>query len=102
MARTTAAMRSLEHFEVLKGWRDELYPVYGPEGEVVFTVERAASALLGVLTYGCHLTAYTRVKADGGKGEEGRGCWGTGAGWHVHPGATSGRIGTCRVPSESR
>ncbi|TKX21899.1 hypothetical protein C1H76_5791 [Elsinoe australis] len=73
VARTTAAMRSLEHFEVLKGWRDELYPVYGPEGEVVFTVERAASALLGVLTYGCHLTAYTRVKADGGKGEEGQG-----------------------------
>ncbi|PNS18811.1 hypothetical protein CAC42_5350 [Sphaceloma murrayae] len=66
--RTTAAMRELNYFEVLRGWRDELYPVYGPGGEVVFTVERAASGLLGVVTYGCHLTAFVR-------GEEGLKIW---------------------------
>ncbi|KAF2226866.1 NUDIX hydrolase domain-like protein [Elsinoe ampelina] len=66
---TTTAMRETGHFEILKGWRNELYDVYGPTGEVVFTVERAASALLGVLTYGCHLTAYTRVKNEAGEEE---------------------------------
>ncbi|ORZ40256.1 hypothetical protein BCR44DRAFT_40496 [Catenaria anguillulae PL171] len=46
-------------FEALMGWRDELYPVYGKGGSLAFTVERAASGLLGVRTYGCHMTAYT-------------------------------------------
>ncbi|KAI5480423.1 thiamine pyrophosphokinase-related protein [Pseudohyphozyma bogoriensis] len=65
----------------LDGWRDELYPVYGPAppfsgnpvdgtnddddaGHVfpgsnrVFELERAACALLGIATFGVHLTAY--------------------------------------------
>ncbi|KAF4555582.1 Thiamine pyrophosphokinase-like protein [Elsinoe fawcettii] len=62
---TTAAMRETGYFEILKGWRNELYDVYGPKGDVLFTVERAASALLGVVTYGCHLTAYVREEKDG-------------------------------------
>jgi 8-oxo-dGTP pyrophosphatase MutT (NUDIX family) len=60
---TFLALRTTGHFKVLDKWRDELYPVYGREKELLFNVERAASPLLGVVTYGVHLTAYT--KKDG-------------------------------------
>jgi 8-oxo-dGTP pyrophosphatase MutT (NUDIX family) len=62
LARTTAAMREIGHFNILKGWRNELYPVYGPapSRELLFSVERAASALFGIVTYGIHMTAYTK------------------------------------------
>lgn len=62
IAATTLAMRQTGHFEILKGWRDELYPVYGPKGEMLFSVERAASALFGVVTYGVHMSAFTRAQ----------------------------------------
>lgn len=45
-------------------WRNELYAVYsdpfGPQApeRVEFEVERAASSLLGIVTYGVHLTMY--------------------------------------------
>lgn len=66
MASTTAAMRATGHFKVLEKWRDELYPVYGPNGEALFDIERAASALFGIVTYGCHMTVYTRDTHVGG------------------------------------
>lgn len=50
--------RAQETFKVLAGWRNELYPVYGPHRRVVMDVERAASALLGIVTYGVHMTVY--------------------------------------------
>lgn len=56
-------LREKEAFEVLKGWRDEQYSVYGKGGEVLFTLERAACALFGLVTYGAHLNAY--IPADG-------------------------------------
>lgn len=77
MAKTTAAMRETGHFRNLDGWRDELYPVYsntslpesttttttasytGQSKEVLLSIERAASALFGIVTYGVHMTAYT-------------------------------------------
>ncbi|KAK5117395.1 hypothetical protein LTR62_006013 [Meristemomyces frigidus] len=59
---TWKALRATNHFKVLKGWRDELYPVYGPNRELLFSIERAASALFGIVTYGCHMTAYSRTK----------------------------------------
>ena len=58
---TVGAMRATNHFRVLKGWRDELYPIYGPNRKLLFSMERAASALFGIVTYGCHMTAYTRT-----------------------------------------
>ncbi|KAK4951695.1 hypothetical protein LTR66_013815 [Elasticomyces elasticus] len=74
VAATTAAMRATNHFAVLKGWRNELYPVYGPGGkqDLLFSIERAASPLFGVVTYGVHMTAFTRAKKtqDVGGGEE--------------------------------
>lgn len=78
IAATTAGMRETGHFAVLKGWRNELYPVYGPgplghksggEPEVLFSIERAASCLFGVVTYGIHMTAFVRQKNDDGEEE---------------------------------
>lgn len=65
IAKTTAAMRETRHWKVLDKWRDELYAVYGPAGEMVFTIERSASPLFGVVTYGVHLTAYTISTSTG-------------------------------------
>ena len=45
-------------FRVLAGWRNELYPIVG-EGRDI-KMERAGSALFGIVTFGVHLTAYTR------------------------------------------
>ncbi|KAK5078166.1 hypothetical protein LTR64_003429 [Lithohypha guttulata] len=47
-------------FQVLTGWRNELYPVYGLNRELLFSMERSASALFGIVTYGVHMTAYTQ------------------------------------------
>jgi len=65
VAATTAAMRATGYFSVLKGWRNELYPVYGPapKKELLFSIERSASALFGVVSYGVHMTAYTYVSS---------------------------------------
>lgn len=52
------ALRERNEFEILRGWRNELYPVYGPKGELLFSMERSASALFGIVTYGVHMTAY--------------------------------------------
>lgn len=57
-------LREKNEFGTLKGWRNELYPVYGPEGELLFSMERSASALFGIVTYGVHMTAYVE-SADG-------------------------------------
>ncbi|KAG5643527.1 hypothetical protein DXG03_000719 [Asterophora parasitica] len=66
-----------------KKWREELYPVYAnpfgahdhptsaAPGEVlnfVFEMERSACALLGVITYGVHMSIYEELEADGEKG----------------------------------
>ena len=60
MAKTTAAMRATGHFAILRKWRDELYAVYGPEGKEMLRLERSASQLFGVVTYGVHMTAFRR------------------------------------------
>lgn len=56
------AMRATGHFKVLDKWRDELHPVYGRGRELLFTVDRCASPLFGIVTYGVHLTAYVKTK----------------------------------------
>lgn len=47
-------------FEVLKGWRNELYPIYGPytTKKPMLNMERAGSALFGINSYGVHMTIY--------------------------------------------
>ncbi|KAF2451665.1 thiamine pyrophosphokinase-related protein-like protein [Karstenula rhodostoma CBS 690.94] len=64
VATTLEALRKTGHFKVLDKWRNELYAVYGRNKELLFDVERAASPLFGVVTYGVHLTAYVK-KEDG-------------------------------------
>jgi 8-oxo-dGTP pyrophosphatase MutT (NUDIX family) len=61
---TLLALRTTGHFKVLNKWRDELYPVYGQNKELLFNVERCASPLFGVVTYGIHLTAYTYKEGE--------------------------------------
>ncbi|KAK4047909.1 hypothetical protein OIV83_005092 [Microbotryomycetes sp. JL201] len=62
-----------EFAELLDGWRDEEYMIYGPRPEtenplpgsnVAFTMERSACALFGFATFGVHLTAYIPATAD--------------------------------------
>ncbi|KAG9246214.1 thiamine pyrophosphokinase-related protein-like protein [Calycina marina] len=59
VAAVCAHWRAHKTFAVLSGWRNELYPVYGPANALLFSIERSASPLFGVITYGVHLTAYT-------------------------------------------
>ncbi|KAI1414802.1 NUDIX hydrolase domain-like protein [Hypoxylon sp. FL1857] len=47
-------------FDVLKGWRSELWPVYGTNDEVLYSVERSGTGLLGIMRYGVHMTAYVK------------------------------------------
>lgn len=55
MAGTLAHWRAQGTFGVVAGrhaWRDELYAVYAPAGELFLTMERSGAALFGVVTYG--------------------------------------------------
>ncbi|KAF9894692.1 hypothetical protein FE257_006582 [Aspergillus nanangensis] len=58
MADTLAEVVKRDIFEVLRGWRNEMYPIYGPGGEFLFEMERSATPLFGVLSYGVHATCY--------------------------------------------
>ncbi|CZR61947.1 related to thiamin pyrophosphokinase-related protein [Phialocephala subalpina] len=60
LAKKLSVIRAANKFEVLKGWRDELKDVYGSKGELIFSVERSAVPLLGVVGYGVYLTALAR------------------------------------------
>jgi 8-oxo-dGTP pyrophosphatase MutT (NUDIX family) len=64
VARSVSAVREAGHFKVLKKWRDELKPVYGQNNELLFSVERSACPLLGVVTYGIQMTAFMPGKDD--------------------------------------
>ncbi|KAI9842118.1 MAG: hypothetical protein M1837_007479 [Sclerophora amabilis] len=75
VARLLRVWRENDEFAVLAGWRNELYPVYGPNHQRLFDIERAASALFGIVTYGVHMTAYVLDPASpaGSTGSGGRG-----------------------------
>lgn len=60
MAQFLHNMRDQKVFDVLEGWRSEVYPVYGPGRELLFSMERSATPLLGVVTYGVHMTAFVQ------------------------------------------
>ena len=50
-------------FGVLKGWRNELYPIYGSytSRKPMLNMERAGSALFGINSYGVHMTIYVNT-----------------------------------------
>lgn len=60
---TLSRARKSKKFKVLEGWRNELYPIYGHSSttEKNISIERAASALFGINTYGVHMTLYTYI-----------------------------------------
>ncbi|KAF7513015.1 hypothetical protein GJ744_011281 [Endocarpon pusillum] len=67
LASFLAGIRKKRVFRLLDGWRGELYPVYchnreSGKKEVIMHMERAATPLFGVATYGVHMTAYTYPK----------------------------------------
>ncbi|ETI21396.1 hypothetical protein G647_07743 [Cladophialophora carrionii CBS 160.54] len=57
-------VREQRIFAVLAGWRNERYPIYGPNRELLLSMERSATPLFGVVTYGVHMTGY--VETDDG------------------------------------
>lgn len=60
---TLERARQKDSFAVLRGWRNELYPIYGHNDVVEETIsmERAASPLFGINTYGVHMTAHVNT-----------------------------------------
>lgn len=61
---TLEKARDSKVFEVLKGWRNELYPIFGPRNtlENIVSMERAGSALFGINSYGVHMTVYVQTE----------------------------------------
>ncbi|OGM50587.1 thiamin pyrophosphokinase-related protein [Aspergillus bombycis] len=57
---TLKATRKLAVISMLESWRDETFPVYGPGGEILLEIERCASALFGMVTYGVQLICYVK------------------------------------------
>ncbi|EOO03857.1 putative nudix hydrolase 20 protein [Phaeoacremonium minimum UCRPA7] len=56
----TNYLRTEQTFKLLRGWRNELWPVYGRKGELLYSMERAAMGLFGTTRYGVHMSAFIR------------------------------------------
>ncbi|KAI1421923.1 thiamine pyrophosphokinase-related protein-like protein [Xylaria sp. FL1777] len=65
---TMIYFKNKREFGILERWRDELKPCYGPTGKMLFSIDRAAFPLLGIVAYGVMLIAYTRNEQGGVKG----------------------------------
>ncbi|KAL7629179.1 hypothetical protein AAE478_000699 [Parahypoxylon ruwenzoriense] len=63
-ARIAALMhywRERGTFDILRGWRDEPWPVFGgSDSELLYNVERSGTGLLGVMRYGVHMTGHVK------------------------------------------
>ncbi|KAJ3179148.1 hypothetical protein HDU87_003106 [Geranomyces variabilis] len=67
----TFADADRQMFTCLKGWRNERYSVHGGrEHGVLFDLERAATGLLGIRAYGCHLNGFVRSSSPTASGGE--------------------------------
>lgn len=64
MESTASAWRALPQLEqsLDKAWRNELYVVHNPTNTPYMLIERAFSVLIGVVTYGVHMTGYVLPK----------------------------------------
>ncbi|CAL8070974.1 unnamed protein product [Calicophoron daubneyi] len=52
-------LRQSNTVKALKGWRDEDYGVYvGERKQLLMSIERSASSLLGIVRYGVHINGY--------------------------------------------
>ena len=63
-ARLDAVLRKWRDQGHITGWRDEHYLISNDEGTPLFSVERSATALLGVLNLGVHLNGFVK-RTDG-------------------------------------
>ena len=73
-------MRALREKGIVKGWRDELFPVSRAFGEEpLCLIERAAAVHMGVRAYGVHLNGFVSM-SGGAEGEEGKRGGGGGGG----------------------
>jgi 8-oxo-dGTP pyrophosphatase MutT (NUDIX family) len=59
MRETLLAEKDKATFQVLSMWTGEVFPIYGPKGHLLMSIERIAAPLFGVTTYGVQLLAYT-------------------------------------------
>ena len=61
ISSTLSRAKELKKFKLLNGWRNELYPILGHKSgtEKNISIERSASPLFGINTYGVHMTVYT-------------------------------------------
>ncbi|BCS10990.1 thiamin pyrophosphokinase-related protein [Aspergillus luchuensis] len=57
-------LQQLASHGILRGWRNETFPLYGPDGTAILEIERAASALFGIVTYGVQMLCYTDDKVS--------------------------------------
>lgn len=60
MTETLLAAKTHGDFEVLRKWRNELLPVYGPRRELLMSIERAGIAIFGIMAHGVCLNAYVQ------------------------------------------
>ena len=60
LSKVLEKAKARESFEILKGWRDELYPIAGHENAL--HMERSGSALFGILTLGVHMTGFVETE----------------------------------------
>ncbi|PKX90600.1 thiamine pyrophosphokinase-related protein [Aspergillus novofumigatus IBT 16806] len=51
--------------DILKGWRNERFPIYGPSGDVILEIERSASSLFGIVTSGVQMLCYVKDAKNG-------------------------------------
>ena len=63
-AQLDVVLRQWRDQGYINGWRDEHYLISDGEGTPLFSVERSATALLGVLNLGVHLNGFVR-RTDG-------------------------------------
>ena len=54
--------RAKGSFAVLRGWRNELYPILGHD--YALQMERSGCALFGILTFGVHMTGFVQTEKD--------------------------------------
>lgn len=64
VAQLTGYWRQNQAFRLIKGWRNELWPIYGRKGELLFNMERSAVGLIGAARFGVHMTAFIRRNDD--------------------------------------
>ncbi|KAL1917704.1 uncharacterized protein VTP21DRAFT_3538 [Calcarisporiella thermophila] len=64
MHRLLEYWRKEQTFACLKGWRNELYPIYGDDSHekgLAMSIERSGAYIFGIAAYGSHMNGYVRT-----------------------------------------